>query len=156
MIALAALATVLTGLIAGIYVSVLIHDHRIRDLTGPNYAAMHQMRDKTFRRVMPALVLPTLALLVVNAVLHRQALPGAVFAVAALISLTDAVLTIRHQLPLNKEVQSWDADHPPARWADVRDAWAQGHIPRIGLGTTIFAASLWAVILIASNPSNQG
>jgi Domain of unknown function (DUF1772) len=151
MIALAALATILTGLIAGIYVSVLIHDHRIRDLTGPNYAAMHQMRDRTFRRVMPVLVIPTLALLVLNAVLHRQALPGAVFAAAALVSLTDTVLTIRHQLPLNRQVQSWDADHPPTHWADVRDAWARGHIPRIALGATIFLACLWAVILLTIN-----
>jgi Domain of unknown function (DUF1772) len=151
MIAIAALATILTGLIAGIYVSVLIHDHRIRDLTGPNYAAMHQMRDKTFRRVMPVLVIPTLALLILNAVLHREGLSGAVFALAALISLTDTVRTIRHQLPLNRQVQSWDADHPPAHWADVRDAWARGHIPRIALGATIFATSLWAAMLLTSN-----
>lgn len=50
---LLAAALGLLGLVAGIYVSSLIHDHRIADLSAGQYVAMHQMRDKTFRRVMP-------------------------------------------------------------------------------------------------------
>ncbi len=136
---------------AGIYVSVLIHDHRIRDLSGPAYAAMHQMRDKTFRVVMPIIGMTMLASLIMNAILNRSGLPGALFAAAFLVALTDAGLTIRHQLPLNKLIQSWNADHPPAGWESARDGWARGHNLRIVLGVAVYVASLSATILLAQN-----
>jgi hypothetical protein len=66
MVLLLAAALGLFGVVAGIYVSALIHDHRVADLGASQYVAMHQMRDKTFRRVMPAIGLATLALVLLS------------------------------------------------------------------------------------------
>ena len=46
-------ALAMSGLIAGIYISTAIHDHRIAQLSATQYMAMHQMRDASFKRVMP-------------------------------------------------------------------------------------------------------
>ncbi len=48
------------GAVSGIDLSVLVHDHRVCDLSALHYLAMHQMRDKTFKRVMPWVGLGTL------------------------------------------------------------------------------------------------
>jgi hypothetical protein len=36
-------------------VTGIIHDYSVADLSASEYAAVHQMRDKTFRQVMPVL-----------------------------------------------------------------------------------------------------
>ncbi len=150
MLIVPAVATLLTGLVAGIYLSVPIHDRRIVDLDGPAYVAMHQMRDATFRVVMPPLSITMVTVLVVSAILTMSSVSGALFACAAVASVADIVLTVRHQIPLNHEVQSWDSAYPPKHWAMVRDSWGQGHGIRLAIGILVFAATLTATLLAAA------
>ena len=51
----------LLDIVVGIYVTGIIRDFRIVDLPASQYAAMHQMRDKTFRRIMPVVGLTVFA-----------------------------------------------------------------------------------------------
>ena len=46
------IARLFSGAVAGIYLPVIIHDFRIRELGGSAFVAMHQMRDKTYRIAM--------------------------------------------------------------------------------------------------------
>src|SRR5688572_25604675 len=87
-------ALALLGLIAGIYVSALIHDWRIGDLSATQYTAMHQMRDKTFRRVMPVLGLTTVVLVAASAAFAVDAgLPRVLAWIATALLVTDVALT---------------------------------------------------------------
>ena len=149
MIAVPFLAALLAGLVAGLYLMGLLHDRRIGDLPGPAYAAMHQMRDHTFRRVMPVLVLTLLGVLGLAA-LVTPSWPRWLFLLALGLFVGDVVHTIRHQRPINDLVQSWDAVAPPAGWEHARDSWAQGHGLRLALGLTAFALTLAAAMIAAS------
>ena len=135
------------GVVVGIYVTGVIHDYRVADLSASEYAAMHQMRDKTFRQVMPVLGLTGFNLVLV-AVLAGVS-PGmarTLGAVAVLMLLADIGLTITAQLPLNKQIQGWADAGIPANWSDVRDRWAAHHHLRTalaGLAYLMFAAAVF-------------
>lgn len=138
----------LLGLVAGIYVASLIHDHRIADLSAGQYVAMHQMRDKTFRRVMPAIGLTT-ATLVILSVLFAvgSGFPFALGSIAAALLLLDIALTVTRQLPLNARIQSWTDATIPADWSRTRDQWAAQHLVRTGICLVAYACFLAAVLL---------
>jgi uncharacterized membrane protein len=136
------------GLLAGIYVSSLIHDHRIADLSAGQYLAMHQMRDKTFRRVMPAIGLTTVTLVILSVAFAVGS--GTAFVLgsaAATLLLLDIALTVTRQLPLNARVQSWTDATIPADWSRTRDQWAAQHLIRTIICLVAYACFLAAVLL---------
>ncbi len=136
----------LQGIIAGIYVSALIHDHRIADLSAGQYVAMHQMRDKSFRRIMPAIGLVNLGLVVATATFGLESGIARTLAfVAAALLVADIALTISRQLPLNAQVQSWTDATMPADWSQIRDRWAAQHLIRLALVSTAYVCLLTAV-----------
>ena len=142
------LSLALVGIEAGIYVSGLIHDHRMADLSATQYTAMHQMRDKTFRKVMPVLGLATFGLLLFStAVGLAPGVPRFLGAAAVLLLLLDIAVTLGRQLPLNHSIQTWTEATIPGDWADVRDRWALHHRVRSFLGLAAYACFLVAVVL---------
>lgn len=140
----------LLGIVAGIYVTGLIHDHRVCDLSAGQYTAMHQMRDKTFRRVMPVVGLATVALVIASAIFTvSSGAPWALAAIAAALLLVDVAFTITRQMPLNSRVQSWTEATIPADWAHIRDQWAAQHRVRVILAMIAYWSFLAAVLLTA-------
>jgi len=136
------------GIFAGIYVATLIHDRRIADLSAAQYVAMHQMRDKTFRRVMPVLGLTTVGLLVAStALVLAPGVPRLLGAAACLLLLVDVALTVTRQLPLNQQIQSWTETTIPDDWRRVRDLWALHHNVRTILAGASYVFFLAAVLL---------
>jgi hypothetical protein len=134
MVLLLAAALGLLGLVAGIYVSTLIHDHRVADLSAPQYVAMHQMRDKTFRRVMPAIGLTPLALVLLSVLFAiSSGLPLALGCTGAALLVLDIVFTVTRQVPLNARMQGWTEATIPADWSRTRDQWASQHLIRTAI-----------------------
>ncbi|MGZ3274823.1 MAG: anthrone oxygenase family protein [Caulobacteraceae bacterium] len=131
-------ALLLSGVLAGIYVGVLIGDVRIADLDAGQYAALHQARDKTFRRVMPVLGVCTAAILAGAAARAGSPIQRNLFAAAALIEVLDIAIAIRWQVPRNNAVQAWAAASPPIDWRVIRDGWDATHKVRTALGLAIF------------------
>jgi hypothetical protein len=144
---LLAAALGLLGVVAGIYVSALIHDHRIADLSAPQYVAMHQMRDKTFRRVMPALGLMTLVLVLLSVLFAIDSgLPLALGCAAAALLVLDIVITVTRQVPLNVRIQSWTDATIPADWSRTRDQWANQHLMRTVICLVAYVCFLAAAL----------
>jgi len=138
----------LMGILAGIYVTGLIHDHRVADLSASQYAAMHQMRDKTFRRVMPILGLTSFNLVLVAVIAALSpGLPRLLGAYAVMLLLADILLTIKAQLPLNRQIQGWVEANIPADWSEARDRWAFHHTVRTCLGVVAYGCFAAAVFL---------
>jgi hypothetical protein len=145
MVVLLAAALGLLGLVAGIYVSALIHDHRVADLSAPQYVAMHQMRDKTFRRVMPAIGLTPLALVLLSVLFAiSSGLPFALGCTAAALLVLDIVFTVTRQVPLNARMQSWTDATIPADWSRTRDQWASQHLIRTAICLVAYVCFLAA------------
>jgi hypothetical protein len=146
-------ALTLLGLIAGIYVSALIHDWRIGDLSATQYTAMHQMRDKTFRRVMPVLGLTTVVLVAASAAFAVDAgLPCALAWIATALLIADVALAVTRQVPLNLTIQGWTEATIPVDWTQVRDQWASQHHVRTALCLMAYACLLGAVLLMLDVP----
>lgn len=148
MVLLLAAALGLLGLVAGIYVSALIHDHRVSDLSAPQYVAMHQMRDKTFRQVMPSIGLATLALVLLSVLFAiSSGLPFALGCAAAGLLVLDIAFTVTRQVPLNARLQSWTDATIPADWSRTRDQWASQHLTRTAICLVAYVCFLAAAFL---------
>lgn len=138
----------LLGIVTGIHVSVLLHDHRIGELRPNHYVAMHQMRDRTFRRVMPGLWMATWILVMVCTILLFA--PGTartLGGISALTLLVDMALTVTRQMPLNDQIQGWTITTIPADWARVRDRWATHHHLRSALAIVAYACFISAALV---------
>lgn len=145
---LLATSLALLGVIAGIYLTGLIHDYRVADLSASQYAAMHQMRDKTFRRIMPALGLATFVLVLLGLISGLPiGIPKLLAGYAVLLLLADILITVKAQLPLNRQIQAWASTAIPADWKDARDRWAFHHAVRTGLGVLAYVCYASAVFL---------
>jgi hypothetical protein len=136
---------VLAGVLSGIYVCGLIHDHRVADLSATEYVAMHKMRDSTFRRVMPMLGLGTLFAATACAVAASTHAARALLIASGALLLIDIVLTIGRQLPLNRRVQTWRPETIPSDWREVRDRWKAQHMTRTLLGVSAYVCSILAL-----------
>jgi uncharacterized membrane protein len=142
------LSLTLIGIVAGIYVSGLIRDHRIADLSATQYTAMHQMRDKTFRKAMPTLGIATFGLALISTVVGlASGTPLLLGAATLVLLLIDIALAVRRQLPLNQKIESWSETTIPDDWDLVRNQWAFHHAVRSVLGLAAFVCFLTAVFL---------
>jgi len=74
---------------------------------------------------------------------HPTAFALALLGLALIIS--DMVVTLKFNVPLNKEVQKWKPETPPADWMRLRDRWEKFHTVRTILivsGFGLYAASI--------------
>ena len=136
---------VLAGVMSGIYVCGLVHDHRIADLSATEYVAMHRMRDGTFRRVMPVFGLTTLLAAVSCAAVASATTARTLLVVSASLLLIDILFTIGKQVPLNRRIQTWRPDAIPPDWREVRDRWKWQHNARAVLGVGAFVCAVLAL-----------
>lgn len=66
---------------------------------------------------------------------------------ALLASLASAVIAVRGNVPLNRHMDGWSAESPPAEWAEVRRAWLKFHDWRGIAEIAAFLALLIAAML---------
>lgn len=116
-------------------------------LSAVQYVAMHQMRDKTFRRVMPVVGLTTVTLVVLSVIFAvGSGPPLALSSVAAALLLLDIAFTVTRQLPVNARIQSWTDATIPADWSRTRDQWAAQHLIRTGICLVAYGCFLAAAL----------
>lgn len=108
---------------------------------------MHQIRDKTFRRVMPVVGLATLALVIASALFAAgPGLPRLLAWTAAALLVVDILLTVTRQLPMNARIQSWSATKILSDWSATRDRWAAQHSIRMLFGLAAYVLLLMAAL----------
>lgn len=141
--ALLCLSLLLTGLLAGTYAGNLVHDHAIGLLDAETFTRMHQMRDRSFRMVMPPVALLTLGSLLAGALTAGSAARPALL-LAAAATVADIALAVTRQVPLNRQVEHWAPGRIPADWAGLRDRWQRQHLWRSALMLAAFLATIAA------------
>ena len=120
-----------------------------RTASGAVFTEVHQGRDATAARVMPVLGASTLALVAVTAILSRSdTLAFALGLIALAFFAGDMIITLTKNVPINKRVQRWAVEAPPADWASVRDRWERFHTFRSILAVTGFAFLAAAIVLV--------
>lgn len=141
-------AIVLTSLSMGVHFGTWLTEAPLRETrSGALFTEVQQGRDRVAARIMP--ILGNAAILSVAAcVFLVRAVPGAfALSVIALVFIVgDMAVTLVGNVPINKQVQSWNVAQPPAEWAELRDRWERLHTIRTVLIVSGFALLVAAVV----------
>ena len=142
-----ALALLLVGLYAGGVLFVVLAPSTGR-LPGSAYVRHWQALNTDYARVMPPLLLTSVLALTVTAVLswHRDWWTFTLGVGALVLVVLTIVLTVAEMEPLNRIADSWDPEHLPPNWPQVRQRWAHLHLVRTGLAVTAFACLIVAQV----------
>jgi uncharacterized membrane protein len=138
-------ATFGVGLLAGILVGTGLVALTARGLSEPAWVTQFQLEDQLFARAMPPFMLSTLVLLIAACVLARGHSRWA-FGMSVVFMLLVLAVTIRFEVPLNKQIQSWTSGSAPPEWQHVRDLWLQRHLLRTIASILAFITALIALV----------
>ena len=136
------LSVLLIGLLAGLQWGTGMAQYTALSLPGPVWLLRHQAEDALFRQVMPAYMWAVLICLAGSAILGRGK-ARTLFALAAAFALLQMIITIAHEVPINRIVATWSPTHLSEEWDATRHNWMLGHWLRTGLS---FVAFLLATI----------
>ena len=68
--------------------------------------------------------------------------------IALVLLIGDMTVTLAGNVPINKQVQSWNIAAPPPEWANLRDRWEKFHTIRTVLIVSGFALLASSVALL--------
>lgn len=140
-------ALLLTALSMGVHFGTWLTERPLRSTrSGALFIEVHQGRDRVAARVMPILGNAALIFLALG-VFSVRAVPAAfALSLAGLVlCIGDMLVTVIVNVPINRTVQTWQPDAPPAEWKRLRDRWERFHSIRTLLivpGFALFAASI--------------
>jgi hypothetical protein len=134
------LSVLFVGLLAGLQWGTGMAQYTALSLPGPVWLLRHQAEDALFRQVMPSYMWAVLLLLAASAILARGR-ARTLFALAAVLSLLQMIITIAHEVPINRIVAQWSASNLPPEWDATRHSWMLGHWERTSLSFLAFLCS---------------
>ena len=134
-------ALVLTALSMGVHFGTWLTEAPIRETrSGPLFTEVTQGRHRVAARIMPILGNAAILSVAVCAILVRAVPWAFVLTLMALVLLIgDMTVTLTGNVPINKQVQSWNITAPPPEWANFRDRWEKFHTIRTVLVVSGFA-----------------
>lgn len=134
------IALLLVGLYAGGLLFVVLAPSASR-LPGPTYVRHWQALNNDYGSVMPPLLLTSVLTLIITTALswHRDRPVFVLSAGALVLVVLTIVLTVTAMEPLNRLADSWDPDHLPHTWPEIREHWAALHLVRTLLAMVAFA-----------------
>jgi hypothetical protein len=138
--AVAVFAVILLGLVAGLLLGTGMTNYTAKGLPEASWTTGFQYEDALFGKVMPSFFITTLVALTLSGFLTRGSARGFFFA-AAILALAVIVISVKGEVPLNKQIQSWVPGAAPANWADVRDRWLSNHLWRTIAGMVGFVCA---------------
>ena len=111
-------ALVLTSLSMGVHSGTWLIEAPIRETrSGPLFTEVQQGRDRVAARIMPILGNAAILSVAVCAVVLRAIPWASVLTLVALVLLiADMTVTLAGNVPINKQVQSWNIAAPPPEW----------------------------------------
>jgi len=140
-------AIVLAALSMAVHFGTWLTERPIRlTQSGTLFTEVHQGRDAVAARVMPIMGNAAILFIAFSLFLVWTDTSRLLVGLTALVLyIANMVVTLRFNVPLNKDVQSWQHDAPPAEWARVRDRWQRFHTLRTMLivpGFILYVASV--------------
>ena len=123
------LAVVTIGLVAGSLVGTGLVGFSAKGLPEQMWTKSFQLEDALFAKAMPPLFLTTLAAMFVACLVTRGSARG-LFVDATFFMLVVLIVTVRGEVPLNQQIQTWVPGAAPAKRAEIRDRWLANHLIR--------------------------
>jgi anthrone oxygenase-like protein len=143
-------------LCSGLFTGILFGDRMgatfARPLLSPSsFLQFQRIQHVHFERMMPPLLLVAIAsglgwLIIIRGQWHSPQFWTLFVAVAAMV--VAAVLTVRVNLPINKQLMTWDVGAPPDNMREIWSRWEKAHTIRTVLWLVAFASE--AVVLSMS------
>jgi len=143
--AITAISVLLSGLMAGQMLAIALANHAARELPETTWTLRFQVEDKLFTKTMPLSLLLPLFGLICSAFLTLSTQRG-MFSAAGALEVIVLVITMTVEVPINTQVQSWQAGSAPPTWMAIRDHWLRYHWLRTVVGVCSFACAaigLW-------------
>lgn len=131
------LSVLLAGLLAGLQWGTGMAQYTALHLPGQVWLLRHQAEDALFRQVMPGYMWLVLLSLAGAAILTRGR-TRVLFAIAAVFSLLQMIVTVGHEVPINRLVAQWTPSTLPGDWDAMRHRWMAGHWLRTCLSFVAF------------------
>ena len=97
-----------------------------KNLNASAYIEIRKLLDINFKAKYKYVVVATLVtnlVLVILSINIRQNLLMLTSILALIALVTDILLTVKGNLPINERINSWSADHYPADWEFYRTKW---------------------------------
>jgi uncharacterized membrane protein len=97
----------------------------IRQLPQKEHIRFEQGSLKTYGLIMP-IFMPISVILTLSFALFTNELGGIELTSrfsSAVMFILATIITIRYNVPINKEIKKWDADNPPTDWKQIRKRW---------------------------------
>ncbi len=140
-------ALVLTALSMSVHFGTWLTERPIRRTqSGALFTEVQQGRDKVAAKVMPVLENAAIIFIAIGVFLVREVSAAFILSlVGFVLVLSDMIVTLTKNVPINRKVQSWEVDSPPDEWKSLRDRWEKFHSIRtllIVLGFISYTASV--------------
>jgi len=112
------------------------------------YVEFHQHTNHTFEPYMPIVVVGALAGGIALAVRYGiHSISGQLAAAGAVCYALVIMITLRTNLRMNHQIESWSIQNPPQGWAQMRARWLRFHVIRALFSVPAFAVYVFAVML---------
>jgi hypothetical protein len=134
------LAVIAIGLVAGSLLGTGLVGLTAKGLPEQMWTQSFQLEDALFSKVMPPLFLTTLTAMLVSCFVMRGSVRG-LFVAATVFMLIVLIVSVRGEVPLNQQIQTWVPGAAPANWADIRDRWLANHLVRTVAGLLGFVCA---------------
>ena len=94
--------------------------------------------------LVPVALLGQVGLLIVD---FGRALSFTLAAIAFVLFLVTVVVTVLTEVPIVKQIVTWQTETVPANWRELRDRWAKFHLLRVIPGLAALVLYVAAAIL---------
>ena len=136
------LSTLLAGLNAGILVSGLLEGVYMKRVSLSGYLQMHQPRDALLSRWMPPILIALMVSCLLLGLLNLGRIEATLAFLTFFLVVTDVVITVRLMVPLNMQLQTYNALDPVQEAQNIRTRWYALHPWRTLLGVSAFLVLL--------------
>ena len=135
-----AISVILSGLIAGQMLAIALANHAARELPEISWTLRFQVENKLFTKTMPLSLLLPLFGLICSAFLTLSE-QRVMFSAAGALEVIVLAITVLANIPINTQVQLWQAGSAPPAWMTIRDRWLSYHWMRTVVGVCSFACA---------------
>ena len=119
------------------------------NLSAPHYIQMRKLLDKNFRKKYSLIVYTALASATCTMILCSTAPQSILFisiCLAWLMLVTDVLITIKGNMPINNIINSWSEADYPSDWEKYRSKWLFYFSQRQIVVTTGYTALIFALV----------
>lgn len=118
-----------------------------KKLTASEYTAVEQANTSVGARYYPVVMASTVMALITLLVLTiRSGRPSLLIALSLAFVIGALAFTAAKMVPINKHVDTWSIQSPPANWQVTRDAWHTNHRIRTALAVIAFLLLCTAIV----------